>query len=107
MDIVEVNRFRLPANSPFFSTVFSLEEIEYCNSKQNSAESFAGIFAAKEAVRKALQAEKVGFKDITISRRENGAPYCLVKGWSDKFDIAVSISHTGENAIAGCMVKEK
>ena len=107
VDIVEVNRFRLPANSPFFTTVFSQEEIEYCKGKKNSAESFAGIFAAKEAVKKALQAEKVDFRDIAIARTENGAPSCTVKGWSDNFDIVISISHTRENAIAGCMVNKK
>lgn len=107
VDIIEVKRFKnLPSTAPLYTTVFSAEELRYCQSRKNPAESFAGIFAAKEAVRKALDAEKIAFNDVMITYQDNGAPQCTVKNFTTK-NIAVSIAHSGGLAIAACVVTEK
>ena len=51
VDIVEISRMEKSIkNERFLKKVFTEQEIEYCKSVQ----SFAGIFAAKEAYFKAL-----------------------------------------------------
>ena len=106
VDIIEVQRFKnLAETSPFYEKVFSAEEMKYCQSKNNPAESLAGIFAAKEAVRKALNAETITFRDIIITHQKNGAPQCAVKNWPSS--IAVSIAHSGGFAIAACIDEKR
>lgn len=107
IDIIEVERFNnLSATSPLYTKLFSAEEMRYCQSRKNPAESFAGIFAAKEAVKKALSAEKIEFADVTITHQENGAPQCAVRGW-ERYTLALSIAHSGGFAIAACIANEK
>lgn len=57
IDVVEIERIAASIERygmRFLSRVFTAGEIAYCQRKKNSAESFAGRFAAKEAGAKAL-----------------------------------------------------
>jgi len=70
-------------------------------------ESYAGYWAAKEAIAKALGCgigKELSFKDITISKTSKGVPYFqLSKDKQKYFNIAtssLSISHDGGFAIA-------
>ena len=88
-DIVKISRIEKSIESEsFLSGVYTDEERAYCK----SAQSFAGIFAAKEAYLKALG---VGINTIKISHDDKGKPYIVGVSDSD-----LSISHDGDYAIA-------
>jgi phosphopantetheine--protein transferase-like protein len=108
VDIVKVERFE--KNNPRFTErVFSAREQEYLAGK--GAETMAGLFAAKEAVAKAMGTGFAGFFpcDIEILHDENGKPYVKLHGEAEKaikksagtrFHFHISISHTATDAIA-------
>ena len=76
--------------------------------------SLAGIFAAKEAVAKALGTGFYGFspKDIEIAQDELGKPLCILHGGAlelfedmNATDIFISISHNKSDAIAYAVIE--
>ena len=102
VDIVDVDRIRknlINYQIKFLNKIFTLKEIEYCNSKSDPAIHFAGRFAAKEAVKKAILSSgllnRISMKKIEIISVEN-----IPKVTIDAFvhDMNISISHT--NALA-------
>ena len=113
VDIIDVDRIKIlieKYEDKFLSKVFNKEEQDYCNSKHNPFIHFAGKFAAKEAVMKAVffsrKLSSIGFKDISIINDKNGAPIVFIHGNSEK-NINISISHTNDQAIAFAILKEK
>ena len=90
--------------------LFLPSEIEYCGQFANSPERFAGRFAAKEAVAKALGtglAGGVNFSGIEILNGEYGAPIVRLSGKTAEVarkkgvkSILLSISHDGGYAVA-------
>jgi len=94
----------------FIFRIFTSLEKEYCEKKKgNKYQSYAGKFAAKEALLKALGLglRKANWKDIEIKNDKLGQPIietsgklkniASAKGISKYF---ISISHTKEYAIA-------
>ena len=94
----------------FIFNIFTSLEKEYCEKKKgNKYQSYAGKFAAKEALLKALGLglRKANWKDIEIKNDKLGQPIietsgklkniASAKGISKYF---ISISHTKEYAIA-------
>jgi phosphopantetheine--protein transferase-like protein len=101
-DIVEVARFKkLGKNSPFFKKVFTERERIYCFSYKNPFPHFAGIFAVKEAVGKALGVNKFPLTAIEVRHAPSGKPELWLRGKRTKV-VAVSISHT--DTVAGAVV---
>ena len=106
MDLEEVAGFEnaLRSNRRFFARTFTRGEIGYANSKAGSARHFAGTFAAKEAVIKAVSQvakDAVRLSDVGIIRSRTGAP--VVKWIGDKprgVQVRISISHTTHYAVA-------
>lgn len=96
-DIVKISRMEESIESPsFIKKVFTEREREYCN----RAESFAGIFACKEAYLKATGTGiTIPLTDIEILHDDRGKPY--INGISN---CDVSISHDGEYAIAAVII---
>jgi len=80
VDIVQVERFRKNHSTRFLQRVFSAYEQAYLSTK--GAESMAGLFAAKEAVVKALGTGFSGFSpcDIEIMHKKSGKPYVRLHG---------------------------
>lgn len=83
-DIIEINRIKeaLQTNIKLSERLFTSDELDYCQRKSNSFESFAARFAAKEALTKALG---TGFRDyswvdIEVIRDELGKPGILLRG---------------------------
>ena len=83
VDMVEVERIQKALEDSrigkrFRDRVFTAKEIQYCESKRRGRyESYAGRFAAKEAVMKALGrgwGAKVGWLDIEVARARSGKP---------------------------------
>ncbi len=94
----------------FIFRIFTPLEIEYCEKKKgNKFQSYAGKFAAKEALLKALGLglREANWKKIEIKNDELGQPIidtsgklkniASTKGVSKYF---ISISHTKEYAVA-------
>lgn len=94
----------------FIQRVFTPAEIVDCERFSNSTERFAGKFAAKEALMKAIGKgirQEVWFSQIEVLNRENGAPYLQASGEAEKAlsalgveKVHVSISHTAGMAVA-------
>lgn len=116
IDLTEVVRIRKVLDDPriglrFRERVYTGAEVRYCESKgRGKYESYAGRFAAKEAVMKALGSgwgKRVGWTDIEIVRTPEGKPEVLLRAKAS--DLAgrlgivrfcVSITHTEEHAMA-------
>lgn len=98
VDILEISRIRkLMENEKFLNRFFSDAEISYIESSARADETCAGIFAAKEAIIKALNGNLAGlqYKDISIERK-NDVPFAYVNG----INFFVSISHDAGYAIS-------
>ena len=104
VDVVKIQRIEKIAGS---ERIFTKEEIEYAEKFKNKLEHYAGFFACKEALYKALDNKKqteVKFNEISVCHRDNAAPFFEFLGQTkqvigeDEFNL--SISHDGEYAIA-------
>ena len=88
--------------------VFTAEEIAYCDGKARPAESYAGRFAAREAVIKALGGYRgKRWQDISVARHPSGAPVIALAGRAKERADALGISkvmitftHEKTNAVA-------
>jgi holo-[acyl-carrier protein] synthase len=83
VDICEIQRMeRALARHPTMrGRVFTAEERAYCDSKARPAESYAGRFAAREAVIKALGGYRgKRWHDISVTRAPSGAPAIRLDG---------------------------
>lgn len=109
-DIIEVSRIEKNIHKhgqKFLDKIFTQNEQTYCKTFRKSGRNFAGRFAAKEAVVKALGtglSEGLDWLDIEILNDQQGKPYLV---FSDAFRarfenpvIHVSISHCHEYATA-------
>lgn len=112
-DIVEVARIERMIEDHgdhFLQRVFTAGEIEHCRPRREAAQHFAGRWAAKEAVMKALGTgftKDVGWTDIDICVRPSGQPYVTLHNNARNYangmgigEILVSISHTKNIATA-------
>ncbi len=118
VDLVEVERIQKALEDSrigmrFRDRVFTAKEIQYCEKKRRGRyESYAGRFAAKEAVMKALGngwGSKVCWLDIEVARARSGKPEIVlhdktarlaeqlgIRRWS------LSITHTGATRTRVC-----
>ena len=114
-DIVDIERIRTIINEKgqkFLDHVFTEDEIDYCSKCADPPVHFAGRFAGKEAVKKAILAahpqEIIPLNIIQIHRCDDGAPFVSInKNYNFKIEIHLSISHTVEYATAVALVEEK
>lgn len=111
-DIVEIKRIAEAINSArFLARVFTPDECAYCRKKARPAESFAGIYAAKEAVAKVSGKGIIGpLTDIEIVHSALGAPEVVLHGKMAeivKEKVFVSVSHDGEYAFAVASVSQE
>ena len=113
-DIVSVHRLNKIFNSShgdkFKNRIFTENEINYCNDKSRSILHFAGRFAAKEAITKALlSSEKINsvkMNSIEIISGKNRKPEVNLLFKSKlQINCKVSISHTEEYATAFALIE--
>jgi len=105
-DIIQIARIEKLINKydfKFKEKYLSKEEI----SRTKTITSLAGLWAAKEAISKALGCgicSELTFHDIIIAKNHRGAPYFLLSKDAQKIhniiDSSLSISHDGGFAIA-------
>ena len=114
-DIIEISRIEkaIKQTSLFKRKVYTEKEIEHIEKKKNPYASYAGRFAAKEAVSKAFGTGVYGFSlsDIEILNDEMGKPYVtLYNAIEEKAQglvIQISISHSREYAVSTVMIYKK
>ncbi len=110
-DVIEIGRVaRALVRHPLLKArLFTAAEIAECEGKGNPAASFAGRFAAKEAVLKALGTglRGVNWLDIEIRNNSLGEPEVSLFGPALELarsrnvqEIRVSISHSRDMALA-------
>lgn len=113
VDLIEIERIRRALERPGFrERCFTESERAYCDSRQNPAQSYAGRFAGKEAVGKALGCGvRFTWKEIEIAGRPK--PGVRLTGrtaaWAEKVKagrIDLSMTHSKELAAAICVVME-
>ena len=117
VDLIEIARVRraLERYPRFRERCFTEAERAYCDSRPNPAESYAGRFAGKEAVGKALGigvARAFAWKDIEIVGRPKPAVRLSgrVRDWAEKANagsIDLSMSHSRELANAVAVVDDR
>lgn len=103
MDIVYLPRFKkalIRGGENFLKRVFLERELNLFRGSPQSL-SLAAIFAAKEAVIKALSMNPGSWHDISISHKENGSPKVQILNHKSKIlNHSISISHDGDYVIA-------
>ncbi|GDY07873.1 holo-[acyl-carrier-protein] synthase [Planctomycetia bacterium] len=112
-DIVEVSRISSMIErhgDSFVNRIFTPGEIAYCQQRKFSAEPFAGRWAAKEAVMKALGTgfiQGTHFQEIEVVTEESGRPRVALHGSTAELakhlgigEILVTMSHCREYATA-------
>ncbi len=93
----------------FLQRIFTEKEIAFLNAKKAPFPSMAALFAAKEAISKALGCGigRAGWREMEILPGEEGKPVVILKGgalaWAEKQGIrgvVVSLSHDAPYALA-------
>ena len=94
----------------FLRRVYTEREIRYCQASKHAIQHFAGRWAAKEAILKALGSgwsRRVSWTDIEVRNGHDGQPRVLVCGEAKEAtrrrgigDILISISHCRTYATA-------
>jgi len=109
-DLIEISRIRQSVErhgEHFLNRVFTGKEIAYCRKFEDPVPHFAGRFAAKEAIAKALGTgfgADLGWHDIEVLNDERGKPVvrasdALTKNFGNVC-LLVSISHAADHASA-------
>ena len=118
IDLIEVDRVRekIERNEAFKTTVFSVEEIAWCERQANRAENYAARFAAKEAFLKATgRGLALGYElaNIEIINDPSGRPVMRLAGVyldeaskSNWNHIHVSLSHLRQTACAVVIIEQ-
>lgn len=94
----------------FIGRVYTDHEIEYCRARKAATQHYAGRWAAKEAVMKALGTgwrRGLGWRDIEIRNSEGGKPVVALRGGARDLveslgirELLISISHCRSHATA-------
>jgi holo-[acyl-carrier protein] synthase len=106
VDIIEIERIRaaMERRPGLRKRLFSPSEIDYCQGKPASEFShFAGRFAAKEAVAKAL-GRSLSWQEVIVEREATGRPVVRLDGRAAEAArggcIMLTISHSRDYAVA-------
>lgn len=112
IDIVEVKRIKKMKRrwqERFLTKIFTEQEIDYCQSKKNSAQHLAARFAAKEALVKCLGTgfRNISLIDIEVIKDNQGKPVLKVYGRARELvekkgieKLHISLSHEKKYAVA-------
>jgi holo-[acyl-carrier protein] synthase len=94
----------------FLRRVYTQWEIDYCNQRKSAVQHFAGRWAAKEAILKAMGtgwAKGIQWTDLEIRNEVGGRPFVQLVGQAQKIceqkgisQILISLSHCRQFATA-------
>lgn len=109
-DIIEVERIEASIQkhgARFLDRLFTPEEQAYCNLFRDAARHYAGRFAAKEAIAKALGTgfgDHLSWLDIEILNDEQGKPIPHLPERLLKGTLELTISHCKAYALAVAII---
>jgi holo-[acyl-carrier protein] synthase len=94
----------------FINRVFTDHEIAYCRARKAATQHYAGRWAAKEAVLKALGTgwrRGIGWRDVEVRNKPDGRPVIALCGGARDIveqlgvrELLISISHCRSHATA-------
>ena len=94
----------------FLTRVYTAQEIEYCRQRKAATQHYAGRWAAKEAVLKAIGtgwARGIAWTDVEVRNRLGGQPRIVLAGGAGQIaremgitEVLISISHCRTHATA-------
>ena len=106
-DIIEIERIKNSIDKyglKFIEKIYTPREIKYCQNKENCYPHFAGRFAAKESIKKAIFSSKIinqiDFKSIEILNDSHGVPSVKMNETLKIKNPQLSISHEKKYAVA-------
>lgn len=107
-DIIEIERVKKAIENlgeKFLSTIFTEQEIEYCEArKMQKYQHYAARFAVKEAAFKALGEyikDEIDWKSFEVIKGKNGKPILKINNKIEELEnVDISISHCKEYATA-------
>jgi holo-[acyl-carrier protein] synthase len=116
VDVVDVERmkFALERTPRIRQRLFTEDEIAYCEKFRFAERHYAGRWAAKEAVTKALGCGLIQWNGVEVVRRPRQAPTVRIFGKIERFadmvgvrqdDLFISITHSELSAVAVCVVR--
>jgi holo-[acyl-carrier protein] synthase len=116
VDVVDVERmkFALERTPRIRQRLFTQDEIAYCEKFRFAERHYAGRWAAKEAVTKALGCGLIQWNGVEVMRRPRRAPTVRIFGKIERFadmvgvrqeDLFISITHSELSAVAVCVVR--
>ncbi len=116
VDVVDVERmkFALERTPRIRQRLFTEAEIAYCEKFRFAERHYAGRWAAKEAVTKALGCGLIQWNGVEVIRRPRRAPFVRIsgkiKGFADMVgvreeDLFISITHSELSAVAVAVVR--
>ena len=115
-DIIDIRRIEKALNEKLIARIFTDAEREYCEQKRpggGHVAAYARRFAAKEACAKALGTgigKTVSFKDIEVTKDENGKPNIKIHSNIPAFqhsNIHLSMSDDPPYAIAYVVIEKR
>lgn len=115
-DIIEVERIEKAISrfgQRFLDRLFSKNEQSYCNQHRDASRHFAGRFAAKEAIAKAIGSgfgERLSWHDIDIANDPHGKPYAIfsetLRETLGSLEVLITISHSRDYATAVALLQK-
>ena len=111
---VERMKFALERTPRIRRRLFTEAEIAYCEKFRFAERHYAGRWAAKEAVTKALGCGLIQWNSVEIMRRRRQAPTVRIFGKIERFanivgvrqeELQISITHSELSAVAVCVVR--
>jgi holo-[acyl-carrier protein] synthase len=116
VDVVDVDRmkFALERTPKIRQRLFTEAEISYCENFRFAERHYAGRWAAKEAVTKALGCGLIQWNGVEVIRRRRQAPTVRIFGKIERFaalvgvreeELQISITHSELSAVAVCIVR--
>ena len=114
-DIIEIKRIeKAISKEGFKNKIYTQRELENIKKRGNRAETYAGVFSAKEAISKAIGTgvREFSLTNLEILNDDLGKPYVVVSEKLDKiikskkedYQIEISISHSKKYAIAMAII---
>ena len=119
VDVVDVERMRyaLERTPRIRQRLFTPDEIAYCEKFRFFDRHYAGRWAAKEAVTKALGCGLIQWNGVEVVRKPRQAPTVRITGrkirrFADMVgireeDLHLSITHSELSAVAVCVVRKE
>src|ERR1035441_8419576 len=109
IDIIEIERIQKAVERwgiDFLKHVFTPVEIENGKKFKFPYRYYAGRFAVKEAIFKAMGMPDLSWQDVTILNDPSGKPVCHFNKIDFKHHLLISISHSKDYAVASAIVED-